>query len=122
VDLDTLRALADEGIAVRPSADTLDVAVDKVRQREVLGAAGVPLAPWALADDLDGIEAFGADHGWPLVLKRPRGGYDRRGVWMVDDLATARAVLDEVEGAALLVEPQVAMTGELAVLVARRPG
>ncbi|MBS3942547.1 MAG: 5-(carboxyamino)imidazole ribonucleotide synthase [Actinobacteria bacterium] len=122
VDLDTLRALAGEGLAVRPSADTLDVAVDKVRQREVLGAAGVPMAPWTLAGDLDAIGAFGAEHGWPLVLKRPRGGYDGRGVWMVDDAAAARAVVDEVDGAALLVEPQVALTGELAVLVARRPG
>jgi 5-(carboxyamino)imidazole ribonucleotide synthase len=122
VDLDTLRALADEGIGVRPSADTLDVAVDKVRQREVLGAAGVPLAPWILADDVEAIEGFGAEHGWPLVLKRPRGGYDGRGVWMVGDLVAARSVLDEVEGAALLVEPQIALTGELAVLVARRPG
>ncbi|MEX2503723.1 MAG: 5-(carboxyamino)imidazole ribonucleotide synthase [Egicoccus sp.] len=122
VDLDALRAIAGEGVAVRPSADTLDVAVDKVRQREVLGAAGVPLAPWTLADDLDAIETFGAEHGWPLVLKRPRGGYDGRGVWMVDDAAAARAVIDEVDGAALLVEPQVALTGELAVLVARRHG
>lgn len=122
VDLDTLRALAGEGLAVRPSADTLEVAVDKVRQREVLGAAGVPLAPWTLTGDLAVVETFAAEHGWPLVLKRPRGGYDGRGVWMVDDPAAARAVLDEVGGADLLVEPRIALTGELAVLVARRPG
>lgn len=121
VDLDTLRALAAEGLAVRPSADTLEVAVDKVRQREVLGAAGVPLAPWTLTADLAGVETFAAEHGWPLVLKRPRGGYDGRGVWVVEDPAEARAVLDEVEGADLLVEPRIALTGELAVLVARRP-
>ncbi|MFA9444713.1 5-(carboxyamino)imidazole ribonucleotide synthase [Egicoccus sp. AB-alg6-2] len=122
VDLATMRALQDEGTAVRPSADTLDIATDKVRQREVLGAAGVPVAPWTLAHELAGITAFAGDHGWPLVLKRPRGGYDGRGVWVVEGPDAAEAVLAEVDGDPLLVEPRIALTAELAVLVARRPG
>ncbi|GGI06540.1 5-(carboxyamino)imidazole ribonucleotide synthase [Egicoccus halophilus] len=122
VDLDTMQTLQDAGTPVRPSAATLAIATDKVRQREVLAAAGVPVAPWTLAGDLDAIGAFGDVHGWPLVLKRPRGGYDGRGVWVVDDLDAARTVLDEVDGDPLLVEPKVTLTGELAVLVARRPG
>lgn len=122
VDLATMRDLEAEGVAVRPSAGTLEIAVNKVRQREVLGAAGVPLAPWSLTAELGAVEAFGTEHGWPLVLKRPAGGYDGRGVWVVDDLAAARAVFAEVGGDDLLVEPRIALTGELAVLVARRPG
>ncbi|MFA9431264.1 5-(carboxyamino)imidazole ribonucleotide synthase [Egicoccus sp. AB-alg2] len=122
VDLDTMRALEAEGLPVRPSAATLQTATDKVRQREVLGAAGVPVAPWVLATTVAEIAAFGDAHGWPLVCKRPRGGYDGRGVWMVDDLDAAAAVVEEVGGEPLLLEPKLALTRELAVLVARRPG
>ncbi|MBW3619752.1 MAG: 5-(carboxyamino)imidazole ribonucleotide synthase [Actinobacteria bacterium] len=122
VDVDTMEELAAEGHAVRPSAATLRVANDKIRQRELLAAHGVPVAPWTVATDLAGVEAFAGEHGWPLVLKRPRGGYDGRGVWVVDDPSSAQAVVDEVAGEDLLVEPKLPIETELAVLVARRPG
>ncbi|MBW3658652.1 MAG: 5-(carboxyamino)imidazole ribonucleotide synthase [Actinobacteria bacterium] len=122
VDLDTMEALEAEGHPVRPSAATLRVANDKIRQRELLAEHGVPVAPWTVAADLAGIEAFADEHGWPLVLKRPRGGYDGRGVWIADDVDAARAVVDEVAGEDLLVEPKLPIDLELAVLVARRPG
>lgn len=121
VDLDTMQALEDEGHAVRPSASTLRVANDKIRQRELLADHGVPVAPWTVASDLAGVETFAGEHGWPLVLKRPRGGYDGRGVWIVDDRHEATAVLEEVAGDVLLVEPKLPIELELAVLVARRP-
>lgn len=121
VDLDVMRTLEAEGHVLRPSPATLAIATDKVRQREVLGPAGIPVAPWivtALADEVDG---FAATRGWPLVLKRPRGGYDGRGVYVADDLAAARDVLNEVAGP-VLVEPALHLEHECAVLVARRPG
>jgi 5-(carboxyamino)imidazole ribonucleotide synthase len=121
VDLDTLAALEREGHVVRPSSATLGIAVDKARQRQVLGDHGIPLAPWALTDDPDRIAAFAGEHGWPLVLKPPRGGYDGRGVFVADDLAASRAVLAEV-GGEVLVEPRLPIDVELSVLVARRPG
>ena len=121
VDLDTLRALEDAGHPVRPSAATLGIAVDKVRQREVLGAAGVPVPPWSLVTSMDEVEAFAAEHGWPLVAKAPRGGYDGRGVWFVDGPGQLEEVLTAAPGP-LLLEPALAIERELAVLVARRPG
>jgi 5-(carboxyamino)imidazole ribonucleotide synthase len=121
VDLDTLRALEAEGLPVRPSADALEIAVDKVRQREVLGAAGVPVPPWRLVSTMPEAEAFASEHGWSLVAKAPRGGYDGRGVWFVDEAGQLASVLADVDGP-LLLEPALAIERELAVLVARRPG
>jgi 5-(carboxyamino)imidazole ribonucleotide synthase len=121
VDLDTLRALEADGTPVRPSPDALAVAVDKARQRELLAPLGVPLAPWTVTDRAEEVEAFAAEHGWPLVLKPPRGGYDGRGVFPVADLRAANEVLVTV-GGEVLVEPQLDIEVELAVLVARRPG
>lgn len=121
VDLEVLADLDASGTAVRPSPSALAVAVDKVRQHELLGAAGVPTAPWVVAHTPQQVEAFAAEHAWPLVLKRPRGGYDGRGVFVVADAGDAEAVLTEVAGP-VLVEPALPIERELAVLVARRPG
>lgn len=122
VDLATMRELEAEGAAIRPSAAALAVANDKVEQRGLLEQLGVPVAPWTLTDHLDGIAAFAREHGWQLVLKRPAGGYDGRGVFVVDGPDDAAAVLDEVAGGPLLVEPRLALDLEVAALVARRPG
>jgi 5-(carboxyamino)imidazole ribonucleotide synthase len=121
VDLEVLAELQGAGTRVRPSPETLAVAVDKVAQHELLGAAGVPTAPWTVASRSEQIADFAGDHGWPLVLKRPRGGYDGRGVFTADDLDATDAVLAEVAGP-VLVEPALPIERELAVLVARRPG
>lgn len=121
VDLDTLAALERSGQAVRPSASALAVAVDKARQRELLAPLGVPLAPWLVTDQVDRIEAFASEYGWPLVLKPPRGGYDGRGVFVVADRVEAAETVATV-GEAVLVEPHLELDTELAVLVARRPG
>jgi 5-(carboxyamino)imidazole ribonucleotide synthase len=121
VDLDTLAALEAEGHVVRPSSATLAIAVDKAAQRRVLGDHGVPLAPFVVTDDLDTIVAFGDAHGWPLVCKPPRGGYDGRGVFVVDDREAAATLLAQV-GGELVVEPRLPIEVELSVLVARRPG
>lgn len=64
------------------------------------------------------MEGFAAEHGWPLVAKLPRGGYDGRGVFSLADLDAAARALAEHPGG-LLLEPQLAIERELAVLVAR---
>ena len=66
------------------------------------------------------IEQFAATHGWPLVLKTARGGYDGKGVWIVDDLAEVATVTAPLVGR-LLLEEMVPFQAELAVMVARRP-
>ncbi|HLN17824.1 MAG TPA: 5-(carboxyamino)imidazole ribonucleotide synthase [Acidimicrobiales bacterium] len=130
VDLELLSQLEDEGVTVRPSVATLQLAVDKRVMRAGLHAAGVPVPRFATlpghteADARPAIEAFAAEHGWPLVLKAGRGGYDGHGVWPVEDEREAAAVVHSAEerGIHLLVEEYVPIEAELAVLVARRPG
>ncbi|MCC5949434.1 MAG: 5-(carboxyamino)imidazole ribonucleotide synthase [Nitriliruptoraceae bacterium] len=121
VDLDALRAIEVAGTSVRPGPATLAVAVDKLAQHVRLGAAGAPFAPWALVASSDEVEDFAAAHGWSLIAKRPRGGYDGRGVFGVSSRVEVLDVIDEVGGAVLL-EPALPIEREIAVLVARRPG
>jgi 5-(carboxyamino)imidazole ribonucleotide synthase len=82
-----------------------------------LAEAGEPQPAWVQAREGADVATFAARHGWPVVLKTPRGGYDGRGVFVASTLAEAVALLDE--HGTLLVEERVAMVRELAVQVAR---
>lgn len=123
VDLDLLAALEREGHVLRPSAATLAVATDKRRQREVLGRTGFPVPPHAPVGGPDEIDAFAGDHGWPVVVKAVRGGYDGRGVWTAAERADAETVVSDAARAELelFVEPRLELERELAALVVRRP-
>jgi 5-(carboxyamino)imidazole ribonucleotide synthase len=126
---DHIRALAAEGHAVYPGADALQYAQDKALMRTHLGELGVPVPAFALIEDrsesssiVDAVNAFGADHGWPVVLKTARGGYDGRGVWVIDSGGDLAALADGLTGAGqLVVESFVPLQRELAALVARSP-
>src|SRR6185312_7281012 len=70
----------------------------------------------------DELVAFGEATGWPVVLKTPRGGYDGKGVRMLDDAAAARSCTDWFDaGGPLLAEEKVGFSRELSALVARTP-
>jgi 5-(carboxyamino)imidazole ribonucleotide synthase len=112
-----LDRLARLGHVVAPGARAARLGQDKAEVRSVLGDDGVPVAPWIATTDPSAVEAFGAAHGWPLVVKRRRGGYDGRGVWVVEDRDAARDVIEEV--GEVVVEPRLAFAHELSVLVVR---
>jgi 5-(carboxyamino)imidazole ribonucleotide synthase len=114
-----LRTLQAEGVVVRPDPDALEHAQDKLVMRRRLTALGVPCPRWAEVHDAADLERFGAEVGWPVVLKTPRGGYDGKGVRLVDDAEAAADWL--ARDGSLLAEEAVAFTRELAVLVARSP-
>ncbi|MEP6562216.1 MAG: ATP-grasp domain-containing protein, partial [Nakamurella sp.] len=90
-----IRALVDEGHAVYPGADALQYAQDKALMRERLAALGVPVPAFSTLDlggssdavaerTADAVCDFGAAYGWPVVVKTARGGYDGRGVWVIE--------------------------------------
>ncbi|WP_028851177.1 5-(carboxyamino)imidazole ribonucleotide synthase [Thermocrispum municipale] len=118
-----LRQLVDAGVVVRPGPDALLHAQDKLRMRRRLAEAGCPVPPFAAVADPDDVRRFGEQHGWPVVLKAARGGYDGRGVWMLDSPQESDELVTELldAGTPLLVEKRVAMRRELSALVARSP-
>jgi 5-(carboxyamino)imidazole ribonucleotide synthase len=112
-------ALEAEGVVVHPGAAALRYAQDKRAMRERLGELGVPCPRWTPIDTASQLAEFGGQVGWPLVLKAARGGYDGKGVWLVDSVEQAREVL--ASGVPLLAEEKVAIVRELAADVARSP-
>ena len=114
-----IRALEKDGLTVYPSADALLFAQDKGRMRERLAELGAPVPRWSAVRDLNDITEMAEVAGWPVVAKATRGGYDGRGVWMLENEAQAADLI--ATGTPLIVEERVPLRRELAVLVARSP-
>jgi 5-(carboxyamino)imidazole ribonucleotide synthase len=116
---DLIRTLAAEGVVLRPGADALHYAQDKAAMRDRLAELGHPVPRWRVATTVEEIAAFGAAVGWPVVGKASTGGYDGRGVWILDDAEAARPLL--AAGVKLVLEEFVRLRRELAAVVARSP-
>lgn len=122
VDVGILEDLESEGHLVRPGSAVMGLVQDKLAQRLTLRRLGLPVPDYALVEDASDIQAFGEQHGWPVIVKAVRGGYDGRGVWVVDGPDGADRLVAELgPDARLLVERRVAIVREVAVQVARRP-
>lgn len=116
-----LRSLEKEGVAVRPGSQALLHAQDKITMRRHLTALGVPCPAWTEVTSRTELQEFGDAIGWPVVVKRARGGYDGKGVRVVHAPHQVADWLDHHDGIGTLVEALVPFRRELAVLVARRP-
>jgi len=117
---EVLRMLVADGIAVRPAPDALLHAQDKLVMRRALG--GVARMPdYVEVADAADVEGLAGRTGWPVVLKAVRGGYDGRGVWMLDGPDPGLVAQLLSTGTPLMAEQAVTMRRELAVQVARSP-
>jgi 5-(carboxyamino)imidazole ribonucleotide synthase len=121
VPTEHLQALVAAGVAVRPGPEALVHAQDKGVMRDRL--AGIaPVPRWRHVAKAEEVESF-ADEvgGWPVIVKATRGGYDGKGVWLVNDLETAAFVLSHDQVPGFLVEERVVFLRELSAMVARSP-
>src|SRR5215207_4627332 len=94
-----LAALEAEGRCLRPSAAAQRFAQDKGYQRERFQALGLPVPPYRPVHAASDLTGFAEEHGWPVVAKARRGGYDGRGVWVLDGPLAARELADRCAAA-----------------------
>jgi len=117
---DHIRTLLAEGVNVAPSADALRFAQDKRAMRERLAELGVPVPAWRPVASVEDVAAFANSLGaQSVIVKAVTGGYDGRGVWVIDDPAQVAPLL--ADGLTLIAEERVPLRRELAALVARSP-
>jgi 5-(carboxyamino)imidazole ribonucleotide synthase len=117
-DPDLLARLEAEGMRMAPRPAAVLFAQDKTYARESLTRLGYPMPPFAVAGSIEEVESFAAEHGWPVVAKTPRGGYDGGGVFVLDDRGAAAELLGRVDGS-LILEPLLQIRREFAVQAAR---
>lgn len=113
IDVGILVAISERGHPIWPSATLLGEIQDKLRQKQLLTQLGIATADFVAVEQPDA-QVF-AGFGYPLVQKARRGGYDGRGVVVMqsaDDLVDALPVPS-------LIERFVPAEKELAVIVVR---
>ncbi len=109
------------GHHLRPAPPALSLAQDKLKARTVLSASGFPVPAFAAVSSREDVSAFAEACGWPIVLKSSSGGYDGRGVHVVESSSQVAQLFDSRSGGTTrwLAEEFVDIAAELAILVAR---
>lgn len=121
VDAEALASLEALGVAVRPLPACVGVVQDKLRQKQALARAELPLPRFREITQPEDLRQIGHELGWPLMVKARRDGYDGRGNIVVTSSENANAACAHLgwPERELLAEEVIAFERELAVMVVR---
>lgn len=121
VDAEALRAVEATGHLVFPTAASIALTQDKLRQKQVLVAAGLPVAEFRAVASLEQLEAVAQELDYPVVLKTRRNGYDGKGNFTIRTAGQLDEGWRALGGGRqeLMVEAFVPFVRELAVIVTR---
>ena len=103
---------------VAPSAQSLAIAQDRIREKAHFKACGVATAPYAVITSEAELAAVD-DALLPGILKTARLGYDGKGQVRVRDRAELAAAWAGLKSVACVLERQLELLSECSVLVAR---
>lgn len=114
-----LDELTKQGVTVNPSAKTLEIIKDKLRQKEFLKKAHIPVADFIPVKTLDDIKKAAKKFTYPIVLKARFDAYDGRGNFLIKNESSIEKGLQKLQDRKLYVEKFVPFTKEIAIMVAR---
>ena len=118
VRLATVRHLA-QRVPVRPSARALEVAQDRLAEKEFVAALAIPVAPFQAVDRPEDLAGALARLDGPAILKTRRLGYDGKGQVGLDAGGDIAAAWSAVGPEPCVLERRVAFACELSALVVR---
>jgi 5-(carboxyamino)imidazole ribonucleotide synthase len=106
---------------VRPSGAVLHTAQNRLREKDFLSAAGVPVAAYrAVRSEIQLSEAL-AEIKLPAILKSAAFGYDGKGQRLIADENKPEKLWNERPGDELILERAIDFEKEVSVIVARGP-
>lgn len=115
--LEALRAAASVA-PLYPGVATMEKIADKLRQKECLAAAGIPVVESRGFETESEWRAVLEDYGLPVMAKTRGGGYDGKGNFLVESPITLEGLRNELRGP-LYAERFYPYQKEIAVMVAR---
>ncbi len=118
VPAQTLRTLA-QHCPVKPGAEAVEIAQNRVAEKTWLHAHGFATAPFAVVAAQADIATTCAQVGFPAVLKVSRFGYDGKGQVRVASLDEAQAAFAAMGGEVCVLEEMLALECELSVVLGR---
>jgi 5-(carboxyamino)imidazole ribonucleotide synthase len=106
---------------VRPSSSILHTAQNRLREKDFLSQAGIPVGPYrAVRSASELSDAIGAIKT-PAILKSAAFGYDGKGQRFIDQPLDAEEIWKERPGDELILEGAIDFEKEVSVIVARGP-
>lgn len=109
----------EHAVPLRPSARSLELAGDRLWEKQLFGELGLPTAGWARVDALEDLFRAGAELGYPLVLKTRRSGYDGKGQAPVAGPWAVVGAWEMLGGVPCIAERSVVFDRELSLLAVR---
>jgi 5-(carboxyamino)imidazole ribonucleotide synthase len=101
---------------VRPAGSVLDICQHRLREKQFLAAAGIPVAPFLPVSTAASLDDALASLGYPAILKTAAFGYDGKGQSKISSPADARSL--QIAAPSVL-EAFISFDREISVLVAR---
>jgi 5-(carboxyamino)imidazole ribonucleotide synthase len=112
VNIDALEKLEEEGVKVYPKPAVLRIIKNKVLQKQFYANQSIPTAPFAIIQSKKEVEQW--TNLLPAVQKLAEGGYDGRGVQIIEDIPSSANGFD----AHSVLEKKIKIKKEVAVLIA----
>jgi len=117
VNIEALKKLKSEGQRIVPDPEILELIQDKAWQKEFYKKNSIPTSPFKIFKSetaiLNGIEK--GEIKFPFVQKLRKGGYDGRGVAVINDHGDLKKLLSGES----IIEKKVEIKKEISVIVAR---
>lgn len=115
----TAAFLVETGVLVRPGANALAIAQDRVLEKRFLNEAGVATTPFAAVESLGDLEAALQGLAPPAILKTRRFGYDGKGQARITRTDDAGSAWNAIGGQPAILEALAPFEREISVIAAR---
>lgn len=112
VNIDALEKLESEGVRIYPKPSVLRIIKNKVLQKQYYLEHQIPTAEFAILQSLKDIDQW--EELLPAVQKLAEGGYDGRGVQIINDLSSSYLGFDEHS----VLEKKIKIKKEIAAIIA----
>lgn len=104
---------------VRPSASAVQVAQDRIVEKEFVRSCGLSPVPFAPIRQLEDIPSACTQITFPAILKTARLGYDGKGQVTVNNPAEVELAFQQLNSVACVLEQRVDLEQEISVVLAR---
>ncbi|MBS1213402.1 MAG: phosphoribosylaminoimidazole carboxylase ATPase subunit [Proteobacteria bacterium] len=117
VPADSMRYL-EQQVRVSPSAESVAIAQDRIREKTYIRGAGLETAPFLVVETAGDLDKDLTAH-LPGILKLARLGYDGKGQVRVATAEEARAAFAQLGNKPCVLERMLKLVAEISVIIAR---
>jgi len=111
VSVEGLKRLQEHGVKIYPKPETLEIIRDKAVQKKFYSSNDIPTSPYVITNSRDDVK--NNESMFPAVHKSAQGGYDGRGVQVLEDISQLNLAF---EGKAVL-EKKIDIKKEISIII-----